>query len=138
MRPPELRIFVDGVAWTELAAPSEIAPRDWILGVVAVQLTVENDQVRARLRAGATGSAVKVRTLGPSLVQVALVRHGDPSPTLPRFAAPALGAAAARLALALDETSIDEIALLPAALTAAPPPRAFGHVFCRWLRSGAI
>ncbi|HEY7955735.1 MAG TPA: hypothetical protein VII38_10605, partial [Polyangia bacterium] len=99
----------------------------------------ENNQVRARLRAGATGSAVKVRTLGPSLVQVALVRPGDPAPTLPRFAPPALdGGAAARLALALDETPIDEIALWPAGLAAAPPPRAFGHVFCRWLRSGAI
>jgi hypothetical protein len=37
----------------------------------------------------------------------------------------------------LDGAEVGAAALAPAQRHASPPPRAFGHVFCRWLRAGA-
>jgi hypothetical protein len=130
----ELVTFVDGVAWTSLRAPQPIAPRAWALGVVAVQVAVADGRLHARVRAHVTGGqAPLVHALAPpTVVQVQLVDGA--APPLPAIAPVPLDGAVARLALFADEVPIDTVAL-PAL---GGGPRAFGHVFCRWLRSGDV
>jgi len=136
---PELITFVDGVEWLRTRAPTEIAPRAWILGVVAVQLSVDAGRVTAQLRANVTGEAPSLRPLpSPAVVQISLCAADAAAPILPRLTVPALDGAEARLSAFLDDQLVDEIALSPALATAQPPARAFGHVFCRWLRTGEV
>jgi hypothetical protein len=136
---PELVTFVDGLEWLRTRAPAELGPRAWILGVVAVQLSVESGRLTAQVRANVTGDAPSLRPLPSSaIIQIALVAPGAPAPPLPALQVPPLAGAEARLALFLDGDPVDEVALSPALFAAEPPPRAFGHVFCRWLRSGEV
>jgi hypothetical protein len=136
-----LRCFVDGELWREIAAPSfdklrtsGIAPRAWLLGVAAVQFSVENGGVIAQARVNRTGLQPEVLPLrAPSLVQVSL---GDAR--LPAIAPLEPGAAAARVALHVGGEPLGEVSLARDSLSARPPPRAFGHVYCRWLREGGI
>jgi hypothetical protein len=131
--PPGLRVWLDGAEIARLAPPPGKG-RAWWLGVVAVQATVERGRVSARLRAHVTGGGAP--SLWPladaAVVQVAL----DPAPlALPALPALSLEGSAA-LALAIDGEEVARAALEEAALAAAPSPRAFAHVFCRWLRDG--
>jgi hypothetical protein len=136
-RAVELFTFVDGELWARTAPPRVIAPRAWILGVVAVQISVEDGRPVAQVRAHVTGAArAEVRRLGArALVQVALA-DAPPAP-LP-FVAPQHKGPVARLTVALDGALLGEAQLLPSQLGAEPAPRAFGHVFCRWLRDGGF
>ncbi len=150
---PALHVRVGAEEWLRLEAPP-FGARAWLLGVVAVQLAVERGRVTAQARAHATGGAEPiVRELAsPAELHVTLVPAGTappPAPALPpqnfsppnpphssqNFSRPEF---AATLSLFLDSKFVDEAALAPAALAADPPARGFGHVFCRWLRSGAI
>jgi hypothetical protein len=136
---PDLIAFIDGEPRLRLAAPEQFAARAWILGVVAVQATVADGRVRARLRAHTTGAAAP--TLLPlgdrACVHVALVAPGaPPPPALPGAAPPPDAAGGAVLALSVDGEPVAAASLGAAALHDSPPPRAFGHVFCRWLRDG--
>jgi hypothetical protein len=130
----ELITFVDGVAWATVRAPCPIAPRAWALGVVAVQVAAAGGQLSAQVRAHVTGGRLaELRALTPpTVVQVQLVDGA--APPRPAIAPPPLDGAQARLALWADDQPIDEVALH----APAGAPRAFGHVFCRWLRAGGV
>jgi len=124
--------FVDGSERLRVDPPAAIAPRAWVLGVIAVQATVEEGRAVARLRAGRTGSEPRVIALPErALVQVALVGEHAPAPI-----APPADEADAAIALFLDGEPLAAARLAPAARAASPPTRAFGHVYCRWLRDG--
>ncbi len=132
--PPTLVAWVDGEEWTRVSRPL-LGARAWALGVVALQITVEDSQVRAQLRAHSTSSPEPelLPLPCPSLIQVQLVPAGETPlapPTLPPLE---LAGAAARLELYLDEEALGSASLPPAS---PERTRAFAHVFCRWLRSG--
>ena len=122
-----------------VVAPASLAPRDWMLAVAAVQLAVTDSRVDARLRAHLTGepeARVTLIDVSPAVVHVALVAQDQTDPPWPAIAPPALGEAAARLALFLDGVAAGEVSLAPGALRSSRPPRAFGHVFCRHRSDG--
>lgn len=135
---PRLLVYLDGGLCAEVAPPVPFPPRAWLLGVVAVQATVEEGRPVARLRVHVTGAAqpTVVPLGGAALVQVALCEGRVPS--LPTVAPTGRDEAVARLALLHGGERLAEGRLVAAALAAAPAPRAFSHVFCRWLREGGI
>jgi hypothetical protein len=119
----ELITYIDGREWKRLTAPDTIAPRAWILGVVAVQLTVENGVLSGQVRASVTGSAAETAPLGAETIVHLGIDVGGP---LPEVALPAERG----MALYLDGAPVDRVA------ATGSEARAFGHVFCRWLRAG--
>ena len=136
---PRLIAFVGGVEVARVAPPADMRPRSWVLGVMAVQATVERGQPVARLRIHLTGAAAPqlVALPEPACVAIAFV---DEDPSIPSISAapPSLAPGeAAALTLSLNGAPIARAPLLRDALAASPPPRAFAHVFCRWLRDGA-
>ena len=135
---PRLLVYLDGTPCAEVAPPVPFPSRAWLLGVVAVQATVEAERPVARLRVHLTGaSQPTVVPLGASaLVQVALCQ--DRVPALPTVALPEVDEAAAQLLLLYGNERLATARLLPGALSSEPVPRAFSHVFCRWLREGDI
>lgn len=135
---PRLLVYLDGRPCAEVAPPVPFPPRAWLLGVVAVQATVEAGRPVARLRVHVTGaSKPTVVPLGETaLVQVALCE--DQVPPWPAVALPGRDEAAARLVLLRGGERLAMARLLGGALSTAPAPRAFSHVFCRWLREGGI
>lgn len=134
--PPALEAFIGTAAVLRLTSRPPIAPRAWQLGVLAVRLTVEHRRLRAELRAHQSGaSAPTYLPLAPGTpVHVALLEDGAPAPSLPALAPGPLGPACARLELFVAGACIAAAALAPA--LSAQASRAFGHVFCRWLRDG--
>jgi hypothetical protein len=134
--PPRLITFIDGEEWTRVEQP-ELGARAWALGVVALQIGVENGHVIAQARAHATmAPAPEIRPLlAPSIIQVQLVAEGEAPNVPPEFAPLELAGAAARVACLLEDEPVDSIALPPAS---AEGTRAFAHVFCRWLRGDGI
>ena len=64
-----------------------------------------------------------------------LVPEGESALAPPSLPPLELAGAKARVQLYLDEEEIDSASLPPHSPEGA---RAFGHVFCRWLRSGAV
>lgn len=124
--------------WSRIAAPVEIAPRAWVLGVVAVQVGVEEGRIVAQARANLTGGEAEVRALSGSTVVHVTLADGDSgdAPPPPAIAPGARGGAAARLDLYLDGAPLGTARLTVEQLAALPPARAFGHAFCRWLRDG--
>jgi hypothetical protein len=131
--PPVLRVYREREPWLVVRPPAEMAPRSWILGVVAVQAGVEGGVVRARLRAHATGEeeAAVMELGGSAVLHVALARSEE-ALVLPTVAVPALEGAAARIAIYLDGEPLAESVLR----TPIEGARAFAHAFCRWLRDG--
>jgi hypothetical protein len=138
---PYLHVRVGADEWTRVAAPEQLGERDWLLGVVAVQMAVESGKVTAQVRAHLTGQdEPQVHGLAHgSVMHVTLVEGGGIAPLPPQVTAPELlhGAVAA-LALFVDGTLRETAYLAPAGLTLDPPPRAFGHVFCRYVRDGSF
>ena len=136
---PILEAWLDGARVARLEAPAQIAPRDWILGVLAVQFDVEKGKVQARLRGNVTGAEepAVVELVPPAVVHITLVT-GDTPPTLPPIGSPTSHEAFARLRVFLDGNLIGDSELAAAPAAGQPAARGFGHVFCRWLRSGAI
>ena len=134
--PPALVTFIDGDEWARLEQPP-LGSRAWMLGVVAVQLGVEDGRAVGQLRAHATQApAPEVRPIvAPTLLQVQLVTEGESPLAPPTLPPPELAGAAARLQLYLDEEAIASVELPP---KSAESTRAFGHVFCRWLRAGGF
>jgi hypothetical protein len=142
---PALSLYVGDEAVHRLSAPASFGERRWILGVAAIQVEAQGGAVRARLRAHVTGAAAPfVRELAsPAIVHVAF--GGESARALPRevaaldaAAAPLSDDAAVRLLLFLDGTPIASVALPPERLREQPAVRAFGHVFCRWIRDGSF
>jgi hypothetical protein len=135
---PRLVVYLDGRPCAEVAPPVPFPSRAWLLGVVAVQATVEANRPVARLRVHVTGAPQPtVVPLGrTALVQVALCEAL--APPLPAIAGPGTDEAVARLVLLRGGERLAEARLLPGGLAAEPAPRAFSHVFCRWLRDGGI
>jgi hypothetical protein len=135
---PTLVTFLDGAEWTRVAAPSDFGTRAWLLGVVAVQAAVEHGHVVARVRANLTGAEAPV--IAPladgALVHVALVGDGDAVPERPAITTLDRGASIASLSLFLDGKWVATSSLDAAAIDHAPAPRAFGHVYCRFVRDG--
>jgi hypothetical protein len=117
-----------------LEPPVDLGSRAWILGVVAVQVTIEDGRLGARLRMHRTGDpAARVEPLGSAaIVHVGL--GGSPAPVT--LVPPAPGGARARLTLAVDGVPQGQATLAAADLARATAARAFAHVFCRWLRQG--
>jgi hypothetical protein len=114
-----------------LTAPETLAPRAWILGVAAVQVVIVDGVARAQLRAHVTGGDEPTRiALGDrAIVHVTLSRSTAAAP--PAIAlAPRPGSA--QLALLLDGELLGEVVIAASVKRA----RAFGHVYCRWLRDG--
>jgi hypothetical protein len=138
---PYLHVRLGTDEWTRVAAPEELGERDWLLGVVAVQLAVEGGKVTAQARAHLTGQAEPVVSglAHGSVLHVTLVENGGIAPVPPKVEPPELlhGAVAA-LALYVDGTLKETAYLAPAGLTLDPPPRAFGHVFCRFVKDGSF
>jgi hypothetical protein len=114
---PSLVVFRDGREIARVDCPEDLGARDWILGVVALQV----DDEGARVRAHRTGLAAP--TIVP-LADDALVQVSFGEAALPRLAP----AAAPGLTVYRDGE--------PLASTPFAAGRAFGHVFCRYLRSG--
>jgi hypothetical protein len=135
---PALEAWMDGARVARLDPPAQIAPRDWILGVLAVQFDVEKGKVLARLRGNVTGAPEPgvVELVPPAVVHVTLVAPGAGPPTLPPIGSPTSHEAFARLRVFLDGNLIGDSELAAAPEAGQPPARGFGHVFCRWLRSG--
>jgi hypothetical protein len=133
---PALVTFIDGEEWTRVEAPP-LGARAWNLGVVAVQITVESGRPVGQVRAHATlAPAPEVRPIvAPTLIQVQLVPDGETPLVPPALGLPELAGAAARLQLSCDEEAVASVELPP---RSAEGTRAFAHVFCRWLRSGAF
>ncbi len=128
---PALHLFLDGEPVGRIE-PGRFGARAWLLGVAAVQVTVEDGRPSARLRAHVTGGgAARTWPLAARAVVHVAFTDGEPPP-LPAIAPPPLDGATARLALFLDGELVETAPLDRAALAA----RAFGHVFCRWLREG--
>jgi hypothetical protein len=137
---PGLKVHVDERAACTLERPAAAKNRAWLLGVVAVQLRVENGHVTARLRAHRTGDATPtvVELAHAALVRVALTDGETAASDAPVAWDPAPRAGErARVTLFLEGEPIGEAVLKEAAMRSDPPPRAFGHVFCRWLRDGS-
>ncbi|HZS35384.1 MAG TPA: hypothetical protein VFF06_01080 [Polyangia bacterium] len=135
---PRLHARLDSRDWITLAPPDDLAPRAWLLGVVALQISVENDRVVARARAHVTGAeAPRVEALDATAsLHVTLLDETSGAPPPPALTTLAPSSADARLELFLDGVLIDCAELSESARRASPPARGFGHVFCRWLRSG--
>ena len=133
---PALEAWMDGTRVARLEAPAQIAPRDWILGVLAVQFDVEKGKVVARLRGNVTGAEepAVVELVPPAVVHVTLVEGATPA--LPPIGSPTSHEAFARLRVFLDGNLIGDSELKEAPPAGAPLARGFGHVFCRWLRDG--
>ena len=136
---PALWVRAGGGAARAVRAPADFGTRAWILGVVAVQVAVEEGQVVARLRSHVTGAAEPVVEALPSGSQVHVVLGGGEARlrdaevvNLP----PLASSQQARLSLFVDGTLIKNAVLRPDHVNRDSPPRAFGHVFCRWLREG--
>jgi len=116
---PAITAFRGEVQLARVECPAQIAPRDWLLGVVAVQC----EGAEARVRANLTGwpDAVVVPLESGEVVDVVFgtvaARPANLVPAQPG------------LFVFLDG---DEVARAPFG-----PGRAFGHVFCRYLKSGA-
>jgi hypothetical protein len=132
---PALQAAVDGTPALSVECP-ELGTRGWILGVLALQAQVDGDgQVRAILRGHATSA------LGPQIVPlgaratvvVALAAHpiAPPPPPLPP-----LGDDVARIDAICEGVVVATARLFRDQIASRPAPRAFGHVYCRWLRSG--
>jgi hypothetical protein len=136
---PILEAWLDGARVARLQAPAQIAPRDWILGVLAVQFDVAKGKVQARLRGNVTGAEepAVVELAPPAVVHITL-RPPDAAgaPELPPIGSPTSHEAFARLRVFLDGTLIGDSELGAAPAEGQPPARGFGHVFCRWLRAG--
>jgi hypothetical protein len=112
---PALVAIVAGVEVARLECPTDLGARDWLLGVMAVQL----DGAGARLRAHLTGRVEPIVVpLAPGVVHIAFGDGG---------ALPDVGAAEG-FSVHRDGQAL--------ATTPHGPGRAFGHVFCRYLRSG--
>lgn len=126
-------MVIDGAEWTRIAAPESLGARAWVLGVVAVQLTVENQRITAQVRASLTGTPAQTHPLrSGSIVQIAL---GEPTRWPP--IEPLHTSEAALIRCHHNGLMLAESTLRRAALTQTPEPRAFGHAYCRWLRDGA-
>jgi hypothetical protein len=127
-------VYVERRLVAQLDAPRAIAPRAWVLGVAAVQLTTVNGALSARLRTHVTGAdeARIVELAGQGVVHVAL-GESPVEPTLPDLLVPREGAC---LRVALEGQILAE-ARLPRD-PAPSSPRAYGHAFCRWLRAGSF
>jgi hypothetical protein len=136
---PALVVRLGDREWTRVTVP-ELGARAWILGVVAVQVAARRAQVRAHVTGAkdalvvplSSGDPVHV-TLAPDLRSAAAASPLAPPPSL--TALPPLAAAAAALAVFVDGAFVDEART---ADSDAADARGFGHVFCRWLRGGAI
>jgi hypothetical protein len=135
-----IRTEPDGIT-ARVEPPQTIAPRAWVLGVAALQVWVDEGRVVARLRHNVTGSDAVVAPLSThaSLIHVHIdiskyidisIRESEIRRT------PELGGSAARLVLFVDGEPIAEAVLAREALRDEPGRRAYGHVFCRWLRDG--
>ena len=128
-----LHLFLDGEHLHTLAPPSVIAPRDWLLGVIAIQATVEDTRIVARLRAHLTGGgAARQWQLPERATLQILLGDSARAPPCEAFAEEDTGAR-----LSLRHRGRTTTARLPHDhLHEQPAPRAFGHVYCRWLRDG--
>ena len=128
---PLLLVRLAGREWLRLAPPA-FGARAWLLGVVAVQLVID-DVPYARVRAHATGGGA-ARTIdlpANEPVHITLLGPAARPPRLPRLT----WRPEASLAVYLNGEFIDAAPVPP---PADRPLRGFGHVFCRWLRSGGI
>ena len=96
---PALEAWMDGARVARLEAPAQIAPRDWILGVLAVQFDVEKGKVVARLRGNVTGAEepAVVELVPPAVVHITLVEGATPA--LPPIGSPTSHEAVEQLAI---------------------------------------
>ncbi len=132
-----LRLFLDGKAVCEMAAPADFGAREWILAVAAVQVSVEDGAPTAILRAHATGwGAAQIWSIGQGARADLVLSPDHARFTLPSLPPEAALDCAARLTLFLDGKFLKSSELPAADLALDPRPRAFGHVFCRFLRNG--
>ena len=122
-----------------VGVPVSFGTRDWILGVAAVQAWSEGGRVRAQLRAHRTGDedAVIVELADRDVVAMALVGPDDDATALlaAARAAPATPPSRAGIALAIAGVPAGEVTV---DATTPDTARAFGHVFARWTRRGAV
>jgi hypothetical protein len=135
---PILSAWMDGACVARLACPDDLAARDWVLGVFAVQLELEGPTASARLRGNVTGldEPIVVPLAPPAVVHLVLGAPDAPPPPLPPIGSPTLLEGTARLRVFLDGAHLHDSDLAAPPLAGQPPARAFGHVFCRWLRDG--
>jgi hypothetical protein len=138
MTSPALFTCLGAQLHQRILAPEGFGARAWIMGVTAVQATVEEGRVEAHVRSHSTGGRMPLPiALGPGeIVHALLAAPEGPLPALPEIAPPPLEGAQARLAVYLGGVACATAVMAPSQVDAFPPPRAFGHVFCRWLREG--
>lgn len=129
--PLRLVFSIDGAQLGALVAPEDFGSRAWTLSVVALQASADRNGVRAQLRAHQTGlpRAETWPLESGSRLDVALTNQQVRCPPLPPFQP------AARAAIALYEEAAPAASVTLDELP-AHPLRAFGHVFCRFLREG--
>jgi hypothetical protein len=134
---PQLIATLGDVERAWLRAPTDMRPRAWLLAVMAVQVAVVEDRLEALFRINQTGwDQPDILPLGKAEVVHVALTGATPAPAPPALAAPSLGSAAARITVHVDGRLAGESVLAPGACGLGPPPRAFGHVFARWLRDG--
>jgi hypothetical protein len=138
---PRLSVSIHHTHWLNLSPP-DLGPRAWMLGVVALQVSIEDNAVVARARAHVTGGEMpQVKSLeSGAVLHVSLLETNAPPPALPALP-PMEGARGGRepsVELFLDGEFVDRAVLTTGARAAVPPARGFGHVFCRWLRNGGF
>jgi hypothetical protein len=134
---PQLSVSIHHTHWLNLSPP-DLGPRAWMLGVVALQVSIEDNNVIARARAHVTGGEMpQVKSLeSGAVLHVSLLETNAPPMTLPGL--PPIERTSAGVELFLDGKFVDRAVLAAGAGAAVPPARGFGHVFCRWLRSGGF
>src|SRR5262245_9632563 len=106
---PTLVVRVGETEWLRVEAPTDFGERSWVLGVVAVQVTVQDEGAIAIVRANPTGSEPVVRPLASGeLVHVTLLDPGGALPPVPRLPDAGEADAPVRLAIFRDGAAVDE------------------------------
>jgi hypothetical protein len=136
MNPPALFTFLGPTLHQRITSPQSFGSRAWIMGVTAVQVNIESGRVMAHVRSHSTGgrTPLPVPLASEDLVHVFLAPAEGPLPALPHVAPPALDGAQARVSVFEEGIFRATAALTKSQLGSFPAPRAFAHVFCRWLR----
>jgi hypothetical protein len=125
--------------WLRVRPPTTMAPRAWLLGVVAVQLDAHGGRLTRRLRAHLTGQTEpRVMELGESaLAHVTLL--GPHAPVIPPPpVTPPEPRGAIDLSLFVDGQHLYTVSLARQRLTADASLRAFAHTWCRFLKNGDL
>jgi hypothetical protein len=133
---PSLWIWIGDQSFRRIDAPDSFSERDWMLGVVAIQVEASNNHCRAQVRAHRTGfeNAFESVLQSPSVIHIRLDSPAQTSFLLPVVRTVVPQPHMAELHVLLDGQSLHVSRLEADALETTV--RAFGHTYCRYRRDG--